>query len=84
MSGMAITVERTATEDITAALAALDVLTRFTGDARAHLEAAQRQDPIAPDTLDAARHAARIVAACAASIELSIRDARLRAAGIIV
>jgi len=61
---MATIIERTATDDVTDALSALRDIERYTCDLRTHLEAASRQNPPEPGTLDAARHVVRIVGAC--------------------
>ena len=75
---MAIVAARTVTEDIADALSALDELTRYAGDTRAHLMAALRQDEPLPGTLDGARNAAAITAACAGQMFDRIRAARTR------
>lgn len=81
---MAITVERTATEDVTDALAALGEVERYTRDLRAWLESADRQAVPEPGTLALAGRAGRIVGAELDHVRDLIRVAGLRAAGLVV
>jgi hypothetical protein len=81
---MAITVERTAAEDVTDALAALGEVERYTRDLRAWLEAADRQAVPEPGTLALAGHAAKIVGGELGRTRDFIRVAGLRAAGLVV
>lgn len=72
---MAAIIERTAADDITDALTALNHIERYTRDVRAHLAAALRQ-PDPEGTLAQAARAAAIVTAAADQVQSLIRLAR--------
>jgi hypothetical protein len=80
---MAITIERTAREDVTDALTALDEVERYTRHLRAWLEAADRQIVPEPGTLALAGHAANIVGGELGRTRDFIRLAGLRTVGLV-